>query len=71
MTDGFDAPQKEWSCGWDSHRHAQALRLSRLPFSEKLKWLEQAQRLLGRLAGGAFEVREKFAGKNKKRGREL
>lgn len=70
MADGLDSPERSWSCGWESHRHAQALRLSRLSFSEKLEWLEQAQRLAGRLAGGAFEVREKFTDKNKKRGRE-
>lgn len=60
MADDFDARDREWSCGWESHRHAQAVRLAALPFSEKLEWLEQAQRLAVRLgSGGDSLLRDK------------
>lgn len=51
MADDFGPLERDWQCGWESHRHAQAVRLAGLPFSKKLDWLEQAQRLAGRLAG--------------------
>ncbi len=38
------APPAEF--GWQTHRDAQARRLARLPLSEKLAWLEEAQRLV-------------------------
>lgn len=50
MTDGFDSPDRDWECGWESHRRAQAVRHAGWSLSEKLEWLEQAQRLVGRLA---------------------
>lgn len=40
----------DWESGWESHRSAQAARLARLPFSDKLEWLEQAHRLVLQLA---------------------
>ena len=36
---------RQWECGWDGHLAAQLRRMARLPFSEKLEWLEEAQRL--------------------------
>lgn len=32
--------------GWEDHELQQMLRLARLPFSEKLAWLEEAHRLV-------------------------
>lgn len=32
--------------GWDEHKMRQLVRLARLPFSEKLQWLEDAQELV-------------------------
>ena len=34
-----------WECGWEGHRSAQLRRMAGLPLSEKLQWLEEAQRL--------------------------
>jgi hypothetical protein len=34
-----------WDAGWDAHGRAQRRRLAALPMSEKLRWLEQSQRL--------------------------
>ena len=38
-----------WEAGWEGHEKAQLLRMSRLPFMEKIKWLEEAQKLVRRL----------------------
>ena len=40
-----------WERGWDEHASAQRRRLASLPLSEKLAWLEEAQRLAARLTG--------------------
>ena len=45
-----EPPDRDWECGWESHRHAQAVRCAGWTLSEKLEWLEQAQRLVGRFA---------------------
>lgn len=50
MADGDGPSGQDWECGWESHRRAQALRLARLPLSEKLAWLEQAHGLMLHLA---------------------
>jgi len=47
-----EPPDRDWECGWESHRHAQAVRCAGWTLSEKLEWLEQAQRLVGRFARG-------------------
>jgi len=39
-----------WDAGWQEHKVRQLLRLARLPFPEKLEWLERAQVLANRLA---------------------
>ena len=39
-----EAFQRE--AGWDAHDEAQSRRLGLLPFSEKLAWLEEAQRVV-------------------------
>jgi hypothetical protein len=36
--------ERRWECGWDEHEALQRRRLSCLSLSEKLLWLEQAQR---------------------------
>jgi len=43
------ARNNQWEKGWDGHRKAQLLRLSRLPFIEKLKWLDEAQDMIAAL----------------------
>jgi hypothetical protein len=39
-------PDDGWDCGWEEHKKRQLRRLARLAFSEKLKWLEEAQQLV-------------------------
>lgn len=36
----------EWPRGFDEHELAQRRRLARLPLAEKLKWLEEAHRVV-------------------------
>jgi hypothetical protein len=38
-----------WEVSWQGHSTAQLRRLAALPFSEKLKWLEEAHRLVLRM----------------------
>lgn len=37
--------EREWPAGWDEHRRAQLRRMAALSLSEKIAWLEEAQRL--------------------------
>jgi hypothetical protein len=41
--------ERHWERVWDGHELAQMRRLARLPLSEKLLWLEEAQRLVDQL----------------------
>jgi len=41
--------ERVWESGWDGHDGAQKRRLARLPLAEKLRWLEDAHRLVGHL----------------------
>ena len=45
MTDGDTQHEQGWDRGWSEHKVRQLVRLARLPFSEKLDWLESAHRL--------------------------
>ena len=38
-----------WERGWDGHNLSQLRRLARLSLAEKIRWLEEAQRVVGRL----------------------
>lgn len=46
-----DDPRDErlWEAGWDGHGEAQQRRLAALPLAEKLRWLEEAQKLAEQL----------------------
>ena len=45
-----DPPEEQlWESGWEGHSLAQRRRLARLPLSEKLRWLEEAQRVVAHL----------------------
>ncbi len=46
MTDTGHDPEREWERGWDGHEQAQRRRLARLPLADKLRWLEEAHRLV-------------------------
>lgn len=40
-----DGVEALWDRGWQAHKARQLQRLARLPFAEKLRWLEEAQEL--------------------------
>ena len=40
-----------WDRGWDGHDTRQLHRLAALPLTEKLRWLEEAHRLVRHLSG--------------------
>ena len=46
-----DEPRDEriWEVGWDGHSDAQRRRLARLPLVDKIRWLEEAQKLAERM----------------------
>lgn len=45
-----DNAEQTWERGWDGHALEQLRRLARLPLSDKIAWLEQAQRVARHLA---------------------
>ena len=45
MTDDPRKGEGEWEVGWDGHRDAQRRRIAMLSLVEKIRWLEEAQRL--------------------------
>ena len=49
VTDQTRKEESLWEVGWAGHEKAQLLRMSRLSFREKIKWLEGAQELVQRL----------------------
>ena len=52
MPDKDPREAQVWEVGWQGHADAQRTRLARLPFPEKLRWLEEAQHLLFHLRRG-------------------
>ena len=40
-----------WEKGWGGHHEEQLRRLAALPLTEKLKWLEEADRVVRHLSG--------------------
>ena len=50
MTGKHDQQDGQWDRGWGEHKVRQLVRLARLPFAEKLCWLEDAQALVDALA---------------------
>ena len=51
MSSGDERPG--WEQGWEGHETQQLERLSRLPLSDKLRWLEEAHHLVLHLSGAA------------------
>ena len=49
MTEQTKKTECLWEIGWAGHEKAQLLRMSRLSFREKIKWLEGAQEFVQRL----------------------
>jgi hypothetical protein len=46
MVDAKAGEGRQWEAGWEGHQIAQRRRLARLPMTEKLRWLEEAHRLV-------------------------
>lgn len=46
MNNVDDKVDDGWDRGWDEHKLRQLVRLAKLPFAEKLEWLENAQELV-------------------------
>ena len=44
MNKSKEKSEQIWEKGWDGHEKAQLLRMMKMPFIEKIKWLEQAQK---------------------------
>ena len=59
MNDTASPEERLWEQGWDGHLKAQRRRTAALPLTEKLQWLEEAQRLLAH-----FAAQRRLAGKN-------
>jgi hypothetical protein len=51
-------PDHAWEQGWDDHELQQLRRLAKLSLSQKLDWLEQAQRLARHLASQSTRQRD-------------
>ena len=49
MTNKYPDSEQIWERGWDGHELAQMVRMSKLSFPEKIKWLEEAQELMEKL----------------------
>ena len=45
MTDANIEADQGWDRGWNEHKVRQLVRMARMPFSEKLDWLENAHAL--------------------------
>ena len=48
--------ERRWERGWAEHETLQRQRLSHLTLSEKLTWLEQAQRMAKHLQASRFSL---------------
>ena len=51
--------ERRWERGWAEHETLQRQRLSHLTLSEKLTWLEQAQRMANHLQASRFSLANK------------
>ena len=49
-----------WESGWEGHEREQLRRLADLPLTEKIKWLEEAQRVARHLAGNRSDQPDKI-----------
>lgn len=49
MSRGKD--ERVWERGWEGHEQEQLARLAALPLAEKLRWLEEADRVVRHLSG--------------------
>jgi hypothetical protein len=55
----INPPEKSvYDNGWEDHELQQMLRLAKLPFSEKLAWLEEAHRLVRQIEASKRSPRD-------------
>jgi hypothetical protein len=50
-------PDQGWDVGWEGHELAQLRRFAAWPLSEKLRWLEEAQKLAEQLERAREQAR--------------
>lgn len=60
MTDANGDGDHGWDRGWNEHNVRQLVRLARLPFAEKLDWLEEAHRLAEAIRPSKRKLRTTF-----------
>lgn len=58
MTEKYSDSERMWEIGWEGHEEAQMFRMSKLSFSDKIKWLEEAQELMEKLKFQSVKSRE-------------
>lgn len=59
---------REWEVGWEGHERAQHRRFSKLPFAEKIAWLEEAQEMAEFMLAQQRAQREQAAAAAKRPG---
>ena len=52
MIEKSDEAHLTWERGWEGHEKAQLLRMARLSFEKKIRWLEETQDLIQALQRG-------------------
>lgn len=55
MGDAERGPEGIWERGWEGHALLQRRRLAALTLEQKIRWLEEAQRLVERLRAAPSE----------------
>ena len=62
MSDGNPRDEILWEVGWQGHESAQRRRLAAMSLAEKLRWLEEAQKLAVRLQESRRKLDEERGG---------
>lgn len=53
-----DSSDTGWDRGWDEHQQRQLERWAKLPLSEKLDWLEEAEQLVWNLQNSRQQAQQ-------------
>ena len=62
MTEDDPHEERLWEVGWEGHTRAQRRRMAALPLAEKIRWLEQAQKLVEQMRRGRNKGKEDGGG---------
>jgi hypothetical protein len=58
MSESDVRDESVWDAGWEGHEEAQLLRVARAPLRDRLRWLEEAHRLVLRLSARGRPAQE-------------